>query len=483
MPPNQANGFKAVTFNDVSPYNITVLVCCSYFVIVGLSIAVIVSIICLFTKSKQSHWKEKMEKRKPLICSVAVVAVFLVVYNFILSAISVWKYVQIYKEHPLYKFDQGLNAGTVSMLIILDSIILLVSIGILVASCCCKDNNTCPWNIVLSFIIFCPILSVIAHSPYIIIAYLNDGHHATSIFIYYTLVIGIGYGLCWVGFHPHSIVRPKRTRQNNAELSNKELACAIFSFCLVIVAYLFLVITITVYFIIIPINKSISDVPDRLAGIYQSGGFVIVSFILYKMITFFYEKSKTTGIEKAIVKWDSALNLREQNNDWRNKPNDEKIDELYEAMLYIITDHYRKVQLNRGRSQSEPAQLRQSEPAQPRQSEPAQPRQSEPAQPRQSEPAQPRQSEPAQPRQSEPAQPRQSEPAQPRQSEPAQPRQSEPAQPRQSEPAQPRQSEPAQPRQSEPAQPRQSEPAQPRQSEPAQPRQSEPAQPRQSEPN
>ena len=136
-----------------------------------------------------------------------------------------------------------------------------------------------------------PIISYIAHSPYIVIAYLNDGHHAGSIFIYYTIVICMAYTVCWISYHPHSFVHPKSAKHQtdvNCCSTCKTCCLGILAFVL----FLFLVVITTAYFVIIPINKSISDAPDRLAGIYQSGGFVIVSFVLYKMITFFIVRAR-----------------------------------------------------------------------------------------------------------------------------------------------------------------------------------------------
>ena len=61
---------------------------------------------------------------------------------------------------------------------------------------------------------------------------------------------------------------------------------------LTIFVFLGLVVTITCYFVFIPINKSISDAPNRVVSIYQSGGFIVGSIIVYKILEFFYIKKK-----------------------------------------------------------------------------------------------------------------------------------------------------------------------------------------------
>ena len=64
------------------------------------------------------------------------------------------------------------------------------------------------------------------------------------------------------------------------------------SLCFAIFLLLGLVVVITCYFVLIPINKAISDAPNRILSVYQSGGFLIGSFIVYKVIAYFYSKKK-----------------------------------------------------------------------------------------------------------------------------------------------------------------------------------------------
>ena len=179
-----------------------------------------------------------------------------------------------------------------------------------------------------------------AHSPYIAIGYINDGHHASSIFIYYTVVICIGYAICWVGLHPQGVLQPESKRNNGDQGYSHWVGCATF---IVILAYLAIVVTITAYFVIIPINKSISDTPDRLAGIFESGAFIIVSFVVYKMLNFFYKSREKTGLERAIIKRAKSL-INTSDETWKNKKEHEKIDELYEVIVHIISDDYDKRQ-------------------------------------------------------------------------------------------------------------------------------------------
>ena len=142
---------------------------------------------------------------------------------------------------------------------------------------------------ILSLTILCPIFCIIAHSPYIAIAYLDDGSHASSIFIYYSILGYVTFGLLWLFFH--WCENFEKRLANILEVSDLRIFTLV-GLVSVIVIFLGLVVTITCYFVLIPINKSISDAPNRVISIYQSGGFVIGSFIVYKIVKYFYKKNK-----------------------------------------------------------------------------------------------------------------------------------------------------------------------------------------------
>ena len=63
-------------------------------------------------------------------------------------------------------------------------VILLVMIALCINYC---DKQYVPF--IRTLTVICPVVCIIAHSPYIVIAYLNDGDHASSIFIYYCILI------------------------------------------------------------------------------------------------------------------------------------------------------------------------------------------------------------------------------------------------------------------------------------------------------
>ena len=70
------------------------------------------------------------------------------------------------------------------------------------------------------------------------------------------------------------------------------ITAVIILLCVALLFLFGLVVVITCYFVLIPINKSISNAPNRILSIYQSGGFLIGSFIVYNILKYFYGKNK-----------------------------------------------------------------------------------------------------------------------------------------------------------------------------------------------
>ena len=151
--PRDANGtkFKQVTFTSTSPYSIITLTITSLVITVISSLFFIGAIISLFFISKQDYWMEKIEEKKPLICSIALVSVVVTFYNTVLSIVSVQKYDTMYKTHPLYMSVQELTAGPVGILLAVDLLFLLIAMVICGTSMFLLCRKYQKWHIVLSF--------------------------------------------------------------------------------------------------------------------------------------------------------------------------------------------------------------------------------------------------------------------------------------------------------------------------------------------
>ena len=89
-----------------------------------------------------------------------------------------------------------------------------------------------------------------------------------------------------------------------------------------------LVVSIICYFVLIPINKSISDAPNQLIGIYQSAVVIIAVFILYK--TCIHKKKKP--LKRAITKY----KVDDGDTEWNKKTEKEQQEFFYTKLLTIV---------------------------------------------------------------------------------------------------------------------------------------------------
>ena len=347
-------------------------------------IIVILMITFFCSKShKNSEWIESVKEKKPTVLSLAVLSGIANLYILTLasSALGNW-YDFDDKRDILHSFGQNINKVPLCTTLLTDFVALIFWIIFMAVAgviyCTMPDDKVLDcslWStygcgtkcggcdkikhkrslklnpdnsfIVLSLTVLCPFFCIIAHSPYIAIAYLNDGDHASSIFIYYTVLCYIIFGVTWLFFHwcQHFIedknendavmvnenwnkkkgetdhadkqdnkMLEKKTRNNRVlccctlgkiengetgklEATSKEkkhcfITAVIILLCVALLFLFGLIVVISCYFVLIPINKSISNAPNRILSIYQSGGFLIGSFIVYNILKYFYSKNK-----------------------------------------------------------------------------------------------------------------------------------------------------------------------------------------------
>ena len=160
---------------------------------------------------KHSKFIKKLERRNPAIFALTVVSVFANTYMFCLSwtAMSTWEQRHI---SPLISDLVDLNEinyinrSSIGFLVVFNTISMICSItviGIVAAFLCFKsadkEEKLLKRIRILRLVsVLCACLSVCAHLPYIAIAYLNNEHHATGIFIFYSLLGCLLFGLSWI---------------------------------------------------------------------------------------------------------------------------------------------------------------------------------------------------------------------------------------------------------------------------------------------
>ena len=265
--------------------------------------------LCFSVTFKTSKWVEKAKEKYETMIALAVVSFILNIYIISLDvSASVFFDKVVSSNHELFAGISTLkdqNIVSISFAFIFDFVCFIAYIGLVTITLCCKFTEKYKdyAPVILSLTVLCPLFCIIAHSPYIAVAYLNDGSHASSIFIYYSILIYVFFGVTWLFVHwCDNITKETKTSDNATNSSatdqccectvktKKGLTCVLLFVSIIIL--LGLVALIACYLVLIPINKAISDAPNRLLSIYQSGGFAIGSFIVFKVIAYFYNKNK-----------------------------------------------------------------------------------------------------------------------------------------------------------------------------------------------
>ena len=164
-------------------------------------------------------------------------------------------------------------------LIVFDGLALLscIIIIILAASCRSKLRRYIKdsYYYFLALTVIPLIFSAFSHGPYIIMAYVSDAHFASSIFIYYVVVIFVEFGVLEYTFSTLF----KRSRRSNIKFCGLFLLATVLS--IVINA---IMATIFVFFFFIPIKYALSSAPNEVLVIYQSAIILVGGYITYKAV-------------------------------------------------------------------------------------------------------------------------------------------------------------------------------------------------------
>ena len=94
------------------------------------------------------------------------------------------------------------------------------------------------------------------------------------------------------------------------------------------------------YFVLIPINMSISNAADRLIGIYHSFFFIVGALFAYKTL---FKSPEPSGIEEALKERKKPLTDPEgaQGAQWASLSDKEKLNEFYGIVVDIVAQYYR----------------------------------------------------------------------------------------------------------------------------------------------
>ena len=233
--------------------------------------------------------------RPAIIVASSIVSQVFIAYAFGVSSYACSEI----KSQPDFT-SNSIPLSHVSILIaVLDGVLLVLSIVTdllaLLMAVHCSDHAF----ITLSCTIFYASISVFLHSPYIIIAYINDASLTGSMFIFYTITLSSQF---WAISRFYTVyvelVHPADSNENVPLLSAKpkcyEIFCKSFIFVLCSLTFCVLIMGVvallTCYLIILPITNGLSHLFGRLFDTYHTAIAIITAFVAYK--TFIEKKNE-----------------------------------------------------------------------------------------------------------------------------------------------------------------------------------------------
>ena len=242
--------------------------------------------------------------------------------------------------------------------------IATVMIMVMIVSGCCQNNElSClkkyvnKKEIVFLLLLLAgvvPLLCIASHAHYIFIAAITDPFYATGIGIYYGIFYYVHLSLLkrtYEGVDQRTQVQTtdKHTDSEDIAPFNCKAMICVFVVLFITVCYQIL---ITTFYVFIPINNSVENVPSRIFLILQVASAILLSLLAYKIAFGLRETPSLSAISSAIrnflLKKDENSNLRNKRN-WDTLDEDTKLTrllcELYDSMIIRGTPANQQQQL------------------------------------------------------------------------------------------------------------------------------------------
>ena len=188
-----------------------IYILCTYIIstVLVVVVVVIILVVCLYTKRWDTTLKNlstSNKRNKQLQAKVFGVALVSLVINLYALALDICavhfhvnKRIEVDPTNLIQLPYWTLVFDLLAILICTTFWLLSLFCSQQCTQCCSLLNNK--EYIFLALSTSGPILSVVIHLPYIAIAYLNDAYHASSIFIYYTIVTFVLFSALEVNYN------------------------------------------------------------------------------------------------------------------------------------------------------------------------------------------------------------------------------------------------------------------------------------------
>ena len=351
-------------FNKNSHQLTTTVICVQTLGVIMILISIIVIIACTSKLKGQPVNKIEYEPtigRQAMLISFSVNGTMLLLYSIAMDGAAIY-----FRDNSLLSdltkvhhkdsvgqpFDILYNLPIVVLLFDIVAVLFCISALLFAVGYFCYKVHTRPATHSLSTLVPSVIgilFGIITHSPFIAIAYINDSYYASSIFVYYMVI----FFVCFAAVHLitnaclQSVVLKeskfnvwncifKTEGENATSCKSIRFLCPIIVTFLVLILVLLTVALVIIYFVIIPLNGSVSGAPHQLIGFYQSVIIFLGILITYKTIL-----HKKYGGLKGAIKSRKELALKDGVN-WKDLPDEEKTARFYDMYIDLVEAYHKE---------------------------------------------------------------------------------------------------------------------------------------------
>jgi len=178
-----------------------------------------------------------------------------------------------------------------------------------------------------------PLLCIASHVHYIFIAAITDPFYATGIGLYYGIFYYVHLSLLKQTYEGVDKLQQPTDREDVAPFNCKAMIC-VFVVLFVTVCYQIL---LTTFYVFLPINNSVENVPLRIFLILQAASAILLSLLAYKIAFGLRETPSLSAISRAIRNF--LLKRKDENSNLHNKRNWDSLDED-EKLTHLLCELY-----------------------------------------------------------------------------------------------------------------------------------------------
>jgi hypothetical protein len=273
---------------------------------------------------------------------IVTISILFTICTIITDIGAVVAYSYLPKEIESYIHDNSRAFSYLRAIPILMLFFDVLSLGFIfvpfIVACCKQCKSKCKFKVSdFLYTLLSPLSCITTHSYHIIFAFINNPYHATSVLLFYIMTLFVVVVIFQKTYYFVLIcfTKLKATSSNSAYPADGKIMAHVQRYVLVrsfiaVIIALAVCIGLTIAVLIaLPINNAIDMASAEIYAIYQASVTVFAALVTFEV--FFRH---TNSIFAVFVK--AADKLRSSDQNWKDKSEKEKEEDLGEAILKYI---------------------------------------------------------------------------------------------------------------------------------------------------